>query len=205
MLTQARAFGAFTGRRYGAFSGKSTARNVGELTQARAFGAMTGRRYGSFAAKQATAPEVTPAESSGGIWRQREHLRRFIAEQHALDEARKAKQAAEAAFEALEREKAAETARSDALKVVRETSAAFRRLQAEVAAAKRRLDAAQQAESARGARAAHPDVAPPLQTALQAALAPLVAQIEVVEAPEARRGLGNRRRAAILAALLLLD
>lgn len=54
-LTQARAFGAHSGRRYGAFSGKTSApaggHPVGVLTQPRAFGAHTGRRYGSFAGR----------------------------------------------------------------------------------------------------------------------------------------------------------
>ena len=48
-LTQARAFGAHAGRRYGSFAGKAVeAHPVDRLTQARAFGAHAGARYGSF-------------------------------------------------------------------------------------------------------------------------------------------------------------
>lgn len=51
-ITQPRAFGGFTGRRYGSFADKATdAHPVGLLTQPRAFGAHAGQRYGSFAGK----------------------------------------------------------------------------------------------------------------------------------------------------------
>lgn len=58
-LTQARAFGAFTGRRYGSFAGRGEFDHpVGTLTQPRGFGAHTGRRYGSFAGRSADAHPV---------------------------------------------------------------------------------------------------------------------------------------------------
>mgnify|MGYP003651872650 CR=1 FL=1 len=53
-ITQAFAFGAHSGRRYGSFAGKTTAtatHPVDRITQAQAFGAHSGRRYGSFAGK----------------------------------------------------------------------------------------------------------------------------------------------------------
>ncbi len=59
-ITQLRGFGAFSGGRYGAFSGKARTRHVGELTQLRAFGAFTGGRYGSFAGKTPGVPSQPP-------------------------------------------------------------------------------------------------------------------------------------------------
>lgn len=53
--TQGRPFGAFTGRRFSSFAGKTadsgSTHPVGVLTQTRPFGAFTGRRFASFAGK----------------------------------------------------------------------------------------------------------------------------------------------------------
>ena len=68
MLTQASAFGAHSGRRYGSFVGKPAAtvssHPVVKITQALAFGAFSGRRYGSFSGKP-------PADLTGNAneWR----------------------------------------------------------------------------------------------------------------------------------------
>lgn len=68
-LTQARAFGAGTGGRYGSFAGRGAgAHPVDALTQARASGPHTGARYGSFAGKDGSAHPVsrlTQARSFG--------------------------------------------------------------------------------------------------------------------------------------------
>jgi hypothetical protein len=64
-LTQARAFGAHSGRRYGSFSGKGSSHPVGRLTQARAFGAHTGMLYGSFAGRSPVVPPPAPARRGG--------------------------------------------------------------------------------------------------------------------------------------------
>lgn len=53
-LTQARAFGAHSGARYGSFAGRGAAAGahpVDTLTQPRGHGAFTGKRYGSFAGR----------------------------------------------------------------------------------------------------------------------------------------------------------
>lgn len=65
-ITQARAFGAGTGGRYGSFAGRIPARTVDTLTQTRASGAHTGGRYGSFAGRAPTAPPPAPAPAPIG-------------------------------------------------------------------------------------------------------------------------------------------
>lgn len=64
-LTTGRTFGAHAGRRYGDFTGKRSGRPVGVLTQWHAYG--TGGRYGVFA-RAPSAPGPAPAPSPhGGI------------------------------------------------------------------------------------------------------------------------------------------
>ncbi len=63
-MTQARAFGAFTGRDYGSFAGRGETPGgphpVDELTQARSFGAFSGKRYGSFAGRSSGGGSAHP-------------------------------------------------------------------------------------------------------------------------------------------------
>lgn len=66
-IAQPRAFGGFTGRRYGSFAGKTADHTVGVLTQPRAFGAYSGRRYGSFAGRQATVQPPSLVVGGGRI------------------------------------------------------------------------------------------------------------------------------------------
>lgn len=67
-LTQARAFGAHTGGQYGSFAGRGEFDHpVGTLTQPRGFGAHTGRRYGSFAGRVESEVTPIPPEQTGGI------------------------------------------------------------------------------------------------------------------------------------------
>lgn len=60
-ITQARAFGACTGRAYGSFTRGPApgVRPVGKLTQAKAFAPHSSRRYGPFT--RAVSPEEPPA------------------------------------------------------------------------------------------------------------------------------------------------
>jgi hypothetical protein len=89
-FTQARASGAFTGRRYGSFAGKGQVR--GGFTQPRAFGAFTGMRYGAFSGKplsvvQPTTPVAVQRFSGGIIFPEDVRIalrRRFIDEDDLL-------------------------------------------------------------------------------------------------------------------------
>lgn len=136
--------------------------------------------------------DVAQTSSAGVRARQMRRAREFFDEQTTLDEKRKAKQAAKAAFEAREREKATETAISQALKSARETAAARLR-QREPADAKSGFEALKTAELVE------------TQAASQTDMAHLGhATTEAPKEADARRS-GRNRRAAILAALLLLD
>lgn len=71
-ITQARAAGAFTGRRYGSFAGRGEPHPVDVLTQPTAGAAHTMRRYGSFAGRVVVTPGPGPAPGpQGGSMRMR--------------------------------------------------------------------------------------------------------------------------------------
>lgn len=65
-LTHARAFGAHTGQRYSTFGDKGASPHpVGKLTQLRAFGVHTGQRYGSFSRIAPPVPPTPPSQPTG--------------------------------------------------------------------------------------------------------------------------------------------
>ena len=72
-LTQSRASGAFTGKRYGSFAGRDAGAThpVDTITQARSTAAFTGKRYGSFAGRDAGATHpvdtITQARSTAAF------------------------------------------------------------------------------------------------------------------------------------------
>lgn len=76
-ISQARGFGAHTGRRYGSFADKTVERPVHRLTQVRAFGAHTGRRYGAFDGRTPVGPPVVIV-GGGGVVQIPPDLRRAL-------------------------------------------------------------------------------------------------------------------------------